>query len=101
VSFPITCAHTIVKASTWVGFTLPGIIDDPGSFEGINTSPIPHLGPEDNMRISLAILFKETAICFKAPCDSTMASLADSASNLLLALKKLMLENSDIFLLLN
>ena len=49
------------------------------------------------MRISLAILFKEIASCFKAPCDSTMASLAERASNLLLALKKLISENSDIF----
>ena len=66
-SFPITCAQTIVMASACVGFTLPGIIEEPGSFSGIKISPIPLLGPEANIRMSLAILFKETATCFKAP----------------------------------
>ena len=31
-SFPNTCVHTIVSASVCVGFTLPGIIEEPGSF---------------------------------------------------------------------
>ena len=73
-SLPITCAQTIVKASHCVGFTFPGMIEDPGSFSGIRISPIPERGPEANIRTSLAILFNETATCFKAPCVSTMAS---------------------------
>ncbi len=48
-------------------------------------SPIPDLGPEAIIRISFAILFKETATCFKAPCVSTNASCAAKASNLFLA----------------
>src|ERR1039458_4017358 len=36
---PCTCTHTIVIASHCVGFTLPGMIDDPGSFSGITSSP--------------------------------------------------------------
>ena len=57
----------MVIASICVGFTLPGIIEDPGSFAGIINSPIPHLGPEEESLISFAILFKTTAICFIAP----------------------------------
>jgi len=34
VSLPSTCTQTIVMASLWVGFTLPGMIDEPGSFSG-------------------------------------------------------------------
>ena len=34
LSFPITCTQTIVIASLCVGFTFPGMIDDPGSFSG-------------------------------------------------------------------
>ena len=49
-------------------------MDEPGSFDGIVISPIPLLGPDANKRMSLAILFKETANCFNAPCDSTIAS---------------------------
>ena len=32
---PCTCTHTMVMASHCVGFTLPGMIDDPGSFSGM------------------------------------------------------------------
>ena len=34
VWLPITCAHTMVSASAWVGLTLPGMIEEPGSFSG-------------------------------------------------------------------
>ena len=34
VLLPITCAATMVTASHWVGFTLPGMIEEPGSFSG-------------------------------------------------------------------
>ncbi len=66
-SFPITCAAIMVKASHWVGFTFPGMMDEPGSLEGMMLSPIPLLGLEDKRRISFAILFKETANCLSAP----------------------------------
>ena len=73
-SFPKTWAAIIVTASHCVGFTLPGIIEDPGSLSGINISPIPLLGPELNILISLAIFIKLTATVFKAPWASTIAS---------------------------
>ena len=31
---PMTCAATMVTASHWVGLTLPGMIEEPGSFSG-------------------------------------------------------------------
>ena len=36
---PITFTQTIVTASDWVGLTFPGIIEEPGSFEGSISSP--------------------------------------------------------------
>ena len=73
-SLPITCAQTMVKASGCVGFTFPGIIDEPGSLSGIIISPMPHLGPELNMRTSLPIFIKATAARLSAPDNSTIAS---------------------------
>ena len=43
---PMTCAATMVTASHWVGFTLPGMIEEPGSFSGRRSSPKPERGPE-------------------------------------------------------
>ena len=54
-SLPITCTATIVTASHCVGLTLPGMIDEPGSFSGIVISPIPQRGPEARWRTSFAI----------------------------------------------
>ena len=87
-SLPITCATTIVMASDWVGLTLPGMMEEPGSFSGILSSPIPHLGPEANQRTSLAILLRLAAKVFRAPEAKTSASLAANASNLLGAVTK-------------
>ena len=56
LQFPITFATIIVKLSHWVGLILPGMIDDPGSFEGKTNSPTPPLGPEPSNLTSLAIL---------------------------------------------
>ena len=50
-----------------MGFTLPGIIDEPGSFSGKINSPKPLLGPEAKNLISLAILLILAAIVFKVP----------------------------------
>mmetsp|Transcript_26462 Transcript_26462/g.67199 ORF Transcript_26462/g.67199 Transcript_26462/m.67199 type:complete len:284 (+) Transcript_26462:565-1416(+) len=79
---PKTCAHTIVSASHCVGLTLPGMIDEPGSFSGKESSPSPQRGPLPRKRRSLAILFSEQASTLSAPDASTIASCAASASNL-------------------
>ena len=75
-------------ASHWVGFTFPGIIEEPGSFAGKTTSPIPERGPLANQRRSLAILNKDTATVFSALDSSTMLSWPPSASNLFSAVRK-------------
>ncbi len=82
-SFPITCAHTIVMASDCVGFTLPGMMELPGSFSGIVISPRPDRGPEASQRTSLAIFMSAVASVFSAPCNATSASWPASAANLL------------------
>ncbi|WVY98681.1 hypothetical protein V8G54_030832 [Vigna mungo] len=84
----MTCAHTIVKASHWVGLTFPGIILLPGSFSGRMSSPRPQRGPLPNNRISLAIFIKEAAMVLRAPLVSTKASWAAKASNLFSAVTK-------------
>jgi len=97
-SFPITCAHTMVKASVWVGFTLPGIIEEPGSFSGSRSSPSPLLGPEARNRMSLAILNRETAVLLSALDIPTMASWLARASNLFSAVTNGSEVNSEMFL---
>ena len=87
-SLPMTCAQTMVSASDCVGFTLPGMIELPGSFSGIVISPRPERGPEASQRTSLAILLRAAATVFSAPCANTAASLAAMASNLLGAVTK-------------
>ena len=83
VSLPITCTQTMVMASLWVGFTLPGMIDDPGSFSGRISSPSPARGPDASQRMSLAIFISDTARVLSAPLAKTSASCAASAANLL------------------
>src|SRR5271156_6258728 len=55
VWLPNTWQHSTVMASHWVGLTLPGMIEEPGSFSGNISSPRPERGPDPNSRISLAI----------------------------------------------
>ena len=81
-SLPITCTQTIVMASLWVGFTLPGMIDEPGSFSGRISSPRPARGPDASQRMSLAIFISDTASVLSAPLANTSASWAASAANL-------------------
>ena len=88
----------MVIASACVGFTFPGMIELPGSLAGIINSPIPDLGPEAIILMSLAILFKDTAICLSAPWVSTKASCAAKASNLFSAVTKGIAVNSAIYL---
>ena len=61
VLFPITWTQTMVMASHWVGFTLPGIMELPGSFSGIRSSPMPHRGPDASQRTSFAIFMRAAA----------------------------------------
>ena len=49
------------------GFTLPGMIDEPGCTAGIAISAIPARGPHPSRRRSLAILYIETATARSAP----------------------------------
>ena len=55
-SLPTTWATTWHTASGTTGFTLPGMIDEPGCRSGRWISPRPQRGPEDIQRRSLAIL---------------------------------------------
>ena len=87
-SLPKTCTHTCVSASHCVGLTLPGMMLEPGSLEGMESSWKPQRGPDADHRTSLAIFISEPARRFKAPLISTTASCADSASNLLGAVTK-------------
>ena len=80
--FPITCAATMVRLSHWVGLTLPGMIELPGSFSGSFSSPRPQRGPEPSRRMSLATLESETAMTLSTPDSSTNVSWLANASNL-------------------
>ena len=71
-----------MTASDCVGFILPGIIDDPGSFDGSISSPYPALGPDPKNLISFAIFIKQTAVVFNVPEKFTISSWAASAANL-------------------
>ena len=51
----------MIMASLWVGLTLPGMIDEPGSFSGSASSPSPLRGPDPSQRMSSAILISDTA----------------------------------------
>ncbi len=66
-SLPMTWLATMVIASLWVGLTLPGMIELPGSFSGIEISPRPLRGPEAIQRTSLAIFISEAASVLSAP----------------------------------
>ena len=60
-SLPITCAPTWVTTSAITGFTLPGMIDEPGCRSGRRISARPVRGPLPIQRRSLAILTSDTA----------------------------------------
>ncbi len=55
-SLPITWAQTMESASGITGFTLPGMIDEPGWRSGRWISARPARGPEPIQRMSVAIL---------------------------------------------
>ncbi len=82
-SLPKTCVQTMVSASDWVGFTLPGMMDEPGSFSGSSSSPRPERGPEPSQRRSFAIFIRSVARVLSVPCACTIAPCEASAANLL------------------
>jgi hypothetical protein len=69
-----------VSASACVAFTLPGMIDEPGSFSGMRSSPMPSRGPEAYRRTSLAIFMRSPASVRSAALAFTTASCAESAA---------------------
>src|SRR5207245_10633212 len=79
---PWTCTAIMVIASHWVGFTLPGMIDEPGSFSGMRNSPRPQRGPDASQRMSLAIFINDPAKVAMAPCANTRSSCAERAAKL-------------------
>src|SRR5215510_9276871 len=79
----MTWTAIMVSASHWVGLTLPGMIDEPGSFSGIASSANPARGPHDISRMSLAILYRDTASVRSVPDSWTSASWAPWTVNLL------------------
>ena len=79
---PITCAQTMVSASAWVGLTLPGMIEEPGSFSGSDSSPRPQRGPDASHRMSLAIFMSATATPRTAAIAATIPSSEPWAANL-------------------
>src|SRR3954454_1529184 len=81
-SLAITCRQSMVSASACVGFTLPGMMELPGSFSGMRSSASPERGPEASRRTSLPILNSAAAKVFIAPCAKTSASCPASAANL-------------------
>ena len=78
----MTWMATISMASAWVGLTLPGMIEDPGSLAGKISSSIPVRGPEPSQRRSLAILNEVTAAAFRPACARIMRSRVPCAVNL-------------------
>jgi hypothetical protein len=82
-----TCTQTMSVASHWVGLTLPGMIELPGSLGGRTSSPSPHRGPEASQRMSLVIFISGTATP-RSPADApAIASSPPRAENLLSALR--------------
>ena len=66
-SLAITWMQSIVIASVWVGLTLPGMIEEPGSFSGSPVRPGPRAGRRRASRMSLAIFVSDTASVRNAP----------------------------------
>ena len=66
-SLPITCQQTWFTISAMLGFTLPGMMLEPGCTAGSTTSAKPVRGPEARSLRSLAILFRSTANARSAP----------------------------------
>ena len=74
VSLPVTWAQTIATDSGITGFTLPGMMLEPGCSATSEISPRPASGPLFIQRRSLAIFIRLVAITFNWPLISTAAS---------------------------
>lgn len=72
-------------ASGMTGFTLPGMIDEPGWRSGRLISASPVRGPDAIQRRSLAIFVRPTAMVRSCPLVSTTPSRAPCASKWLRA----------------
>src|SRR5258708_24057698 len=59
-SFPIAWKQTMFTISAIDGFTLPGMMLEPGCTGGSKISAMPVRGPEASRRMSLAILLKRS-----------------------------------------
>ena len=84
-------------ASHWVGLTLPGMMEEPGSFSGSFSSPRPQRGPEPSQRMSLATFISATATPRRAADVRTIASSEPWAMNLLGAVTNGLPVSSAIF----
>src|SRR3972149_780936 len=81
VSAPTAWKETMQSISAMTGFTLPGIIDEPGWAGGGDISAMPVLGPDERRRTSLAILMRSRAASRKAPEKEEKSVELFSASN--------------------
>src|ERR671935_698984 len=79
-SLPITVTPTCMTASGMTGFTLPGMIEEPGWIAGRFSSRRPVWGPDPSHRKSFAILTIDAATVWIIPLASTSASWAAWAS---------------------
>mmetsp|Transcript_26351 Transcript_26351/g.85098 ORF Transcript_26351/g.85098 Transcript_26351/m.85098 type:complete len:237 (+) Transcript_26351:453-1163(+) len=86
-SRPMTCTARMESASHWVGLTLPGMIDEPGSLAGRASSPSPVRGPEPSKRTSSAMRIRTTASRFSALMACSSASWPPIRQNLLSAMR--------------
>ena len=64
------------RISAITGFTLPGMIEEPGCVAGRLISPIPQRGPDASQRMSLAILVSGDGDRLERRRTSTTASFA-------------------------
>ena len=77
---PMMSKHTWFTTSGMTGFTLPGMIDEPGCIAGRLISPNPARGPELNSRRSLQIFDSLTAQRLSTPDSWTNAPVSAVAS---------------------
>ncbi len=70
-SRPITRNAVWFTTSGITGFTLPGMIEEPGCFCGRLISLKPQRGPDASRRMSLQILVSLADVCLSTPESST------------------------------
>src|SRR5690554_7571869 len=80
VSFPMTLKQICFTTSGITGFTLPGMMEEPGCIGGRLISLKPVLGPEERILKSLQILESLIAKLFNAEEYATYAPVSGVAS---------------------